>query len=43
MLYVALDAPDVDIRLEESTSQGCSGMVLLHDGHQADPGSQVCG
>ncbi|MCY4265783.1 MAG: AAA family ATPase [Gammaproteobacteria bacterium] len=32
MLYVALDAPDVDIRLEESTSQGRSDMVLLHDG-----------
>ncbi len=32
MLYVALDSPDVDIRLEESSSRGRSDMVLLHDG-----------
>ncbi len=31
MSYVALDTPDVDIRLEESSSRGRSDIVLLHD------------
>ncbi|MCY4264907.1 MAG: AAA family ATPase [Gammaproteobacteria bacterium] len=33
MLFVALDAPGVDIRLEDVSSQGRADMVLLHGGH----------